>query len=147
MVIISRLFCLSPKADSPHCWMRVDSDDSETKQVGGKYYYKLQLTAAQPERCPWGKQMGCSDGHSLRCLRMKSLQSRSASLRISRLYQSYTWVHIHTLLSAFHVPGTILSWSRMLWYEKRHHSCPPRASSLLKVTDIYQIITTANIQL
>ena len=132
MVIISGLFCLSLKVDSPHCWMRVDSDDSETKQVGGISYYKLQLTVAQTESYPWGKQMGYSDGHPVWCL-MRSPQSRSTLLCISSHLTSHTHAHTYTHITNYQHYAIMVEAS-MIWKETRFLGLPAcwRWQTLLK---------------
>lgn len=151
MVIISRLFSLSLKL-IVHIveWGWVQMIQKPNKWV--VYPIMLQSTVAQPERCSWRKQMGCSDSHSVWCLLMRSPQFRSALLCVSRHLTS----HIHTSHARAHTYTHVtkyLSCARhytirveVQWYEKRHSSCPPRASTLLEMIHINQTITSTNIQ-
>ena len=136
---------VSLKAGSPHCWMRVDLVDSETKQVGDISYYTLKMTVAQPVRCPWGKQTGYFDNFLVWCLLVRSLPwFGSALLCILRYLTSHAHTP-HTLLITYRGPDTILSRLKMLWYRKRYGSCPPRASSLLEMADINRTVTTTTV--
>ena len=136
---------VSLKASSPHCWMRVDLVDSETKQVGDISCYTLKMIVAQPVRRPWGNKMGYSDNFWVGCLLMRSLpRLRSALLCIRRYLTSHPHTP-HTLLITYHRPDTILSWLKILWYRKKYGSCPPRASSLLEMADINQTVTMTTV--